>query len=89
MANITLTMGALTVTKTVSTADLQRIIDTYKANYGQVSGGAGGLRDMTNQELFDAFSAGFFNGLIGAVTSHEGDIAAASARAAIMPIVVS
>lgn len=71
MATITLTIGALTNAKTISAGDVTRLLDAAKFNYGQVDDGNGGLRDRTNQELFDIFAQSFYSSLVTYVKDAE------------------
>lgn len=89
MATLSLTFGSFTASKTISAGDLTRLLDAYKKNYGQIPDGAGGMRDMTNQELFDTFAAGFFSGIVNAVKSVESETACAAARAGVTSIILS
>lgn len=62
MATIALSATSLTTrTKTISAGDTTRLLNAYRVIYGQVPDGAGGMRDRTNQEIFDRFSDGLFD----------------------------
>lgn len=77
--------GLVTRSKTISAGDTQRLLAAYRANLGKVSDGAGGLRDRTDQETFDAFVDNIFAGMRETVRNTEGGIAAA----AVAPIVLT
>lgn len=65
---------------TVSAAHLTRMINAYRAILGQVPDGAGGMRDRTDAEVYDAWADGLFNGTRANVRSHERVAAAQAAE---------
>ncbi len=54
---ITLTVGAQTVTKTITFADARAVVflDDLIANYPEVDDGSGGTRPMTREEVGDFY----------------------------------
>lgn len=73
-----------TAQKTLAGADLVRLLKAYRTLYGQVSDGTPtGMRDMTDQETFNKFSAGLLQGVIDNVLNAEKQ----AAQAAITPVV--
>lgn len=90
MATITITASGLTArSKTISTAHTTRLLAAYRVRYGQVSDGAGGMRDMTDQEVFNAFADGLFRGMIGVVRSAEDEVAVRTAKAGVSDIILT
>jgi hypothetical protein len=81
MATISITLGTETRSKTITAAHLLRFVSAYRAIYGQVPNGAGGMRDRTDAEVATAICEGIFNGWKAAVLQHEKDVAAAAAEA--------
>lgn len=83
--------GVTTRSKTISTNDTQRLLNAFRKVYGQVSDGAGGMRDMTDQEIFNRFADGVFESFI--TTTYNAELgpalasAEAAARASVTPIV--
>lgn len=90
MATISITVGAFTASKTVSTNDLNRLLAAYRTIYGQVpvdpSASPVVMRDMTNQETFDKFSSGLLQGMVDAVKRAEQQVASQSAITAVTSI---
>ena len=80
MAGLTLTIGALTKTYTISAADLARIVTALGNQYGPVGIGNGQTRPMNNSEIFAEWSAGIFASLSAIVLTTE----TATAQAAIV-----
>lgn len=62
MASITLTIGTLTRTSTISTADLNRVIAAMKSRYGAA---------LTNQQAFDIWADGSMQALRDIVRGEE------------------
>lgn len=77
--------GLVTRSKTISAGDTTRLLNAYKLSLGQVSDGAGGLRDRTNQETFDAFVDNIYAGMRETVRNIEGD----TAKATVAPITLT
>lgn len=71
--------GTVTRNRTVSGAHLLRFIAAYKTLLGQVSDGAGGLRDMTDEETILAWADGLLAGTKANVLRVEKDAAATTA----------
>ncbi len=75
MASVTISITAAgnTVgrTKTISAAHLLRFLAAYKHILGQVSDGAGGLRDMTDDECVLAWADSYLNGTKANVLRDE------------------
>lgn len=77
MATLTFTATSLTPrAKTISVGDTTRLLNAYRTIYGQVSDGAGGLRDRTDQEIFNIFADGIYNYMQETVRNVERDAAA-------------
>ena len=81
MAVLTITIGALSNTKTISAGDITRILAAAKRGWGQVSVD-GVLRDRTNQELLDLIAGQFHTHLAEMAQRQE----ASAASEAIAPI---
>lgn len=77
--------GLVTRSKTISASDTQRLLAAYRVSLGQVSNGAGGLRDRTDQETFDAFVDNIFAAMRENVRNIEGDVV----RATVLPITLT
>ncbi len=76
MATLTISVTGLTArSKTISAAHSQRLLAAYKISLGKVSDGAGGLRDRTDQETFDAFVDNIYSGMRETVRNIENDVA--------------
>ncbi len=92
MATLTITVGSFTKSKTISNADLSRYLTAYMGIYGQVPVTPATVpptfRDMTQQETFDKFADGLYQGMIDAVKNQEKTMAAKSAADAITPIIL-
>jgi len=84
MAVLTITIGALSNTKTISNPDITRVLAAAKRGYGQVLDN-GVLRDRTNQELLDLIAAEFHTKLREMAMQQEGSAAAE----AIAPIAIT
>jgi hypothetical protein len=93
MANISITVGAFTATKTVSNTDLSRLLSAYQTIYGQVPVDANAVpivyRDMTSQETFDKFANGLFQGIVANIKRAEQTIAANTAIANVTNITLT
>jgi hypothetical protein len=89
MATISIQLGPETRSKTISAAHLVRFVNAYRAIYGQVSNGAGGMRDRTDAEVATAICEGIFKGWQAAVLSHEKDVAARAAATGVADITLS
>lgn len=86
MADITLTVtgttvGTITSTLTLTSADSDRLLAFLAANYG----GDG----VTPQQMIEAYWAGMAEGTLANVIRWEQDQAAKAARDAVTPIVTS
>lgn len=83
MGTLSITAGTTaaprTRTFTVPDAHIVRALAALKWNYGQVSDGAGGMRDMTNAEALDRFADGCRQGLVDIVRRFERDAATTTA----------
>ncbi len=66
MATITFTIGSLTKSWTITSGDLNRLVESLKGQYG-----AG----LTNQQLFDALTAEMSQGWKDRVTKYEKKLA--------------
>lgn len=76
MATISFSATGLTArTKTITAGDTTRLLDAYRVIYGKVPDGAGGMRDRTNQEIFDVFADGLFKSIQEQVRNAEGNTA--------------
>lgn len=80
MASITLTIGSLTTTKTISTADLNRVVAAFKARYGA---------SLTNQQAFDIWAAGSLASLQDIVRNEEIAASNAATAAAFVPVSIT
>lgn len=87
MATLTFTATGLTArSKTISAGDVTRVLNAYKIIAGQVSDGAGGFRDRTNQEVFDWFVDNrVLSRILEDVRNFEGD----AANKAVLPVVLT
>jgi hypothetical protein len=81
MATISITLGPETRSKTITAAHLTRFVTAFRAIYGKVSDGAGGMRDRTDAEVATAVCEGIFKGWQAAVLRYEKDVAARAAEA--------
>ena len=63
MANVTITIGSFTETRTLTAAQVTRALDAYKAHMGNPA--------ATNQEVADFIIGGFFDQLKAVVKQHE------------------
>lgn len=80
MATITLAIGALSKSFTISAADVTRVTDAFRATYGA---------SLTNAQVFDNWANGTVQALKDAVKRVEGDAAATTARAAVTDVVAT
>lgn len=80
MATITLTIGALSKTFTLSAADVTRVTDAFKATYGA---------SLSNAQVFDIWANSTMQALKDVVKRVEGDAAAQAARNAISDVAVT
>lgn len=80
MATITLTVGPLTRTATISTNDQNRLIAAFKDRYGAA---------LTNQQAFDIWADGSLQALRDIVKNEELAITFAADQAAFVPIVIT
>lgn len=77
MATLTFTATSLIPrVKTISAGDTTRLLNAYRTIYGQVSDGIGGMRDRTDQEIFNIFADGIYNYMQETVRNVERDAAA-------------
>lgn len=88
--------ASLSVTKTLSQADLDRFSAAYKLIYGQVPAGPADpvtgivpMRDMTNTEVFNAWCAGIYQGTVNNIKSQEQTTAAQTASTAVQTITLT
>lgn len=79
MATITLSVGALTRSKTISAGDVTRVTDAMKIKFGLPVG-------ATNQQVFDAFGDWMFGLMKTEVLMQEREAVARTARAAVTDI---
>lgn len=84
MAVLTITIGALSNTKSISNTDITRVLNAAKRGYGQVNDN-GVLRDRTNQELLDLIAAEFHRKLDEMARQSE----TSAATEAITPISIT
>lgn len=74
MATLLVTIGSQSSSKTISNADITRLLEAAKKRYGQVTD-AGVLRDRTNAEVFDLVVGEFHTALKSIVLSEEARVA--------------
>lgn len=87
MATLTFTASGLTArSKTISAGDVTRVLSAYKTLAGQVSDGAGGLRDRTNQEIFDWFVD---NRVLARILEDVRNVEGDAANRAVLPVVLT
>jgi hypothetical protein len=93
MATITMQIntgqGTVTRNRTVSGPHLVRMLTAYKGLLGQVSDGAGGFRDMTDEECILAWADGLMAGTKANVLRWERDQAAITAESGITEIILT
>jgi hypothetical protein len=89
MATISITLGPETRSKTITAAHLTRFVTAFRAIYGPVPNGSGGMRDRTDAEVATAICDGLFNAWKAAVLSYEKDVAAKAAEATQTPLTLS
>ncbi len=93
MASMVITVGSFTKSKTISNGDLSRFLTAYMGIYGQVPvtppTEPPTFRDMTQQETFDKFANGLYQGMMDAVKNQEKAAAAKTAADAIQPISIA
>lgn len=82
-------MAVYNIPVTYPTGDAPRILAALKWHYGQVSDGAGGMRDMTNQEALDKLAVSVRKSLVDIVFRYEREVAAKAAADAVVPVAVS
>lgn len=82
MATLTLSIASQTKSKTISAGDITRVLAALKKQFGQITV-SGVTRDMTDAEVFDAWSDNVIQALKTSVVSVE----TAAAQAALTPIV--
>lgn len=78
--------GLVTRSKTISAGDVTRVLNAYKTIAGQVSDGAGGFRDRTNQEVFDWFVD---NRVLARIQEDVRNVEGDAANKAILPVVLT
>lgn len=96
MATLSIAFGSFTKSKTIAAADVTRLVnaikDRYPINVPAVLNPDGTVqtpattRPPTNQEAFDLFADGYFQGLINSVHAYERAAAAKAPQDAIIPI---
>lgn len=82
-------MAVYNIPVTYPDGDAPRILAALKWNYGQVSDGAGGMRDMTNAEALAKLSASVRHSVVDMVLRYERETAAKAAADAVVPVAVS
>ena len=88
MATLTITIGGLISSKTISAADMTRLLAAYTVIH--TTKNADGTDNVpTNQQLVDRFTASIVQGMADRVKSYEQEQAKASAAAAVASIVVT
>lgn len=82
-----------TRTKTISAANIGRLLAAYKALYGQIQSGTNPdgtpiMRDRTTQEVFDALAEGLVQGMTDNTVRYEKERDAKTAQDAVaaMPV---
>lgn len=80
MAAIALTIGSFSRNAVVSASDLTRIVQAFKATYGE---------GLTDQEAFERWASGAIQALVDIVLRTEGNAAAETARSGIVSPVIS
>lgn len=93
MATLTMTIGSFTASKTIAANDLTRLLNAYKTVYGQVpvdpTATSIVMKDLTNQEVFDKFSQGFFQSIVNQIKSAEQQLASQTAAQAVVSVVLT
>lgn len=90
MADITLTVvgttvGTLTSTMTLTSADSDRLLAFLAATYGVDAEGV----QRTPQQMIEAYWAAMASGTVSSVMRWEQEVAAQTARDAVAPIIVA
>lgn len=80
MATITLSIGALTRSVTLSTPDQNRIVAAFKSRFGQ---------SLTNQQAFDIWADSIFSSLKENVRNEELNASLAADTAAFVAVVLT
>lgn len=91
MANITITVGANSITKTLSAGDVTRLINAYKVLYANkwFSGDPPAPFVPTNAQIFAEFANGVFHGVRATIVSHEKELAVQAALAGVADLVIT
>lgn len=84
MATITVTISAMSSSKTISAGDLTRLLDAARAKFGKITEN-GVPRDRTNAEVFDLIVGDFTSYLRRLVADADERVAVA----AITPITLT
>jgi len=79
VALITLTAGPTSSNRTISNADITRIVEAAKVKFGLAPG-------ATNQQVMDALGPWVFNLIIGIPHDREREAAAKAASDSVVPI---
>lgn len=88
MATLTFSATSLTArSKTISAGDVTRVLNAYKSIAGQVSDGTPtGMRDRTNQEIFDWFVD---NRVLARILEDVRNVEGDAANKAVLPVVLT
>jgi hypothetical protein len=78
MANFTITIGANTVTKTISAADASRLLAAYTARHAPWVDAEGVPFTPTTAQVFAKFTDGLFRGIKANVLRYEKEAAKAA-----------
>lgn len=91
MPAMTLSVGTLTRTKNISAENLPRFIAAYKAAYADrwVAGNPPVPFEPTNQQVFNAFAEGIFEGIKDNILNYERGQAAATAQAGVTDLAIT
>lgn len=84
MATMTISIAAQTKSFTISPADIARILNAYRKEFGQITV-AGVVRDRTDAEVFDFWATRVVQHMKDSVQNIEG----AAAQAAVAPVVTT
>ena len=84
MANFTITVGANTVTKTISASDATRLINAYGAIFARFL-----PPSPTNAQIFTAWTNDLFDRIREEVKNHEKAVASQAASDGVPDLVIS
>ena len=82
-------MATRNITVTYPDGSGATILAALKWNYGQISDGAGGMRDMTNAEALARFDTSVKASLKDMVNRYQVELAKETAAAAVVPVDVT